>query len=150
LSTRSHSAIGWSFGKPISSDNVRGHIVDDARFTALARTDNNSCHPLFAGKQTLAGEAFLSAVPIADTSIEKRRIVLEGDIPSAINPPPGCPFQARCRWKRRVPGNPCETILPPMTTFWRGHLIRRHLARAILDEMEPVITQVGQKRSMER
>jgi hypothetical protein len=49
-----------------------------------------------------------------------------------------------------VPGNLCETILPPMTTFGEGHLIRCRLSRAILDEMEPVITQVGQKRSMER
>ncbi len=44
-------------------------------------------------------EALLSAVPIADTRVIKKRIVLEGDIPSAMNPPPGCPFQTRCRWK---------------------------------------------------
>jgi|RhiMethySRZTD1v2_1073278.scaffolds.fasta_scaffold01011_28 peptide/nickel transport system ATP-binding protein len=49
-----------------------------------------------------------------------------------------------------MPGNLREAILPPMTTFGEGHLIRCHLARAILDEMEPVITQVGQKCSMER
>ena len=49
-----------------------------------------------------------------------------------------------------MPGNLREAILPPMTTFGEGQLIRCHLARAILDEMEPVITQVGQKRSMER
>ncbi|MBE9556875.1 MAG: ABC transporter ATP-binding protein, partial [Proteobacteria bacterium] len=41
-------------------------------------------------------EALLSAVPIADTSIVKKHIVLDGDIPSAMNPPPGCPFQTRC------------------------------------------------------
>jgi peptide/nickel transport system ATP-binding protein len=44
-------------------------------------------------------EALLSAVPIADTKVKKQHIVLEGDIPSAMNPPPGCPFQTRCRWK---------------------------------------------------
>jgi oligopeptide/dipeptide ABC transporter ATP-binding protein len=45
-------------------------------------------------------EALLSAVPIADTKVKKQHIVLEGDIPSAMNPPPGCPFQTRCRWKK--------------------------------------------------
>ncbi len=65
-------------------------------------------------------EALLSAVPIADTSVVKKRIVLEGDIPSAINPPPGCPFQTRCRWKSRVPGNLCETELPPMVELGDG------------------------------
>jgi peptide/nickel transport system ATP-binding protein len=49
-------------------------------------------------------EALLSAVPIADTKVKKQHIVLEGDIPSAMNPPPGCPFQTRCRWKKDVPG----------------------------------------------
>ncbi|TIW32752.1 MAG: ATP-binding cassette domain-containing protein, partial [Mesorhizobium sp.] len=41
-------------------------------------------------------EALLSAIPIADTSVIKKHIVLEGDIPSAMNPPTGCPFQTRC------------------------------------------------------
>jgi len=93
-------------------------------------------------------EALLSAVPIADTSIERRRILLEGDVPSAINPPPGCPFQTRCRWKQRVPGNLCENEVPPMAKLSEGHLIKCHLSREILDEMEPVITQIRQKQAM--
>jgi peptide/nickel transport system ATP-binding protein len=86
-------------------------------------------------------EALLSAVPIADISIRKKRIVLEGDIPSAINPPPGCPFQTRCRWKHRVPGNLCETEVPPLVEFGDGHAIKCHLARDILAAMEPVFMQ---------
>ncbi|MCU4654569.1 ABC transporter ATP-binding protein [Roseibacterium sp. SDUM158016] len=85
-------------------------------------------------------EALLSAVPIADTSVKKQHIVLEGDIPSAMNPPPGCPFQTRCRWKKDVPGNLCETEIPPMRTLAEGHQIKCHLAADILDRMEPVIT----------
>ncbi len=54
-------------------------------------------------------EALLSAIPIADTSVVKKHIVLEGDVPSAMNPPPGCPFQTRCRYKHLVPDNLCET-----------------------------------------
>ena len=59
-------------------------------------------------------EALLSAIPIADTSVIKKHIVLEGDIPSAMNPPSGCPFQTRCRCKKLVPGNLCETQVPPL------------------------------------
>ena len=111
-----------------------GHIVEQGR-----------TEDVFSPPYHPYTEALLSAVPIADTSIEKRRIVLEGDVPSAINPPPGCPFQTRCRWKRRVPGNLCETEVPPMVTMSDGHSIKCHLSREILDEMEPVITQVRQQ-----
>ncbi|MEE4119304.1 MAG: ABC transporter ATP-binding protein [Paracoccaceae bacterium] len=84
-------------------------------------------------------EALLSAVPIADTSVTKEHIVLEGEIPSAMNPPPGCPFQTRCRWKGKVSGNLCETEVPPMVTLAEGHRIKCHLPQAELDQMQPVI-----------
>ncbi|WP_208348406.1 ABC transporter ATP-binding protein [Pseudaestuariivita rosea] len=84
-------------------------------------------------------EALLSAVPIADTKISKKRIVLEGDVPSAVNPPPGCPFQTRCRWKTRVDGNLCETEMPPMRALADGHQMKCHLSDKELSEMEPVI-----------
>ncbi|MGR3541971.1 MAG: dipeptide ABC transporter ATP-binding protein, partial [Hasllibacter sp.] len=77
-------------------------------------------------------EALLSAVPIADTSVQKQRIVLEGDIPSAMNPPSGCPFQTRCRWKSEVPGNKCETEVPPVRHLAEGHQVKCHLADDIL------------------
>jgi len=91
-------------------------------------------------------EALLSAVPIADTSIIKKHIVLEGDIPSAVNPPPGCPFQTRCRWKSRVPGNLCETEVPTMQEVATGNLIKCHLSADILAEMEPVISMPGETK----
>jgi peptide/nickel transport system ATP-binding protein len=84
-------------------------------------------------------EALLSAVPIADTRVTKQRIVLEGDIPSAMNPPPGCPFQTRCRWKGRVAGGLCEREVPPVVTLAPGHQIKCHLPADVLAGMEPVI-----------
>ena len=84
-------------------------------------------------------EALLSAVPIADTRIKRKRIVLEGDIPSAMNPPPGCPFQTRCSHKSEVPGGLCDTELPPVRNLANGHQIKCHLADDILSRMEPVI-----------
>jgi len=91
-------------------------------------------------------EALLSAVPIADTSIEKKHIVLDGDIPSAMNPPSGCPFQTRCRWKSRVPGNRCETEVPTMQEVQKGNWIKCHLSADVLAEMEPVISQRNDKK----
>ena len=84
-------------------------------------------------------EALLSAVPIADTHVEKKRIVLEGEIPSAMNPPPGCPFQTRCRWKEKVAGGLCERDVPPIVTLAPGHQIKCHLSAEELARMEPVI-----------
>ncbi|WP_375690726.1 dipeptide ABC transporter ATP-binding protein [Pseudooceanicola sp. LIPI14-2-Ac024] len=104
-----------------------GHVVE------LGTTDE-----VFAPPYHPYTEALLSAVPIADTSVEKKHIVLEGDIPSAMNPPPGCPFQTRCRWKDRVPGGLCEKEVPPMRNF-DGHQIKCHLSDAEFAEMEPVI-----------
>ena len=49
-------------------------------------------------------EALLSAIPIADPRVKKRHVVLEGEIPSALSPPKGCPFQTRCGHKAEVAG----------------------------------------------
>ncbi|MGR3289692.1 MAG: dipeptide ABC transporter ATP-binding protein [Paracoccaceae bacterium] len=105
-----------------------GHVVE------IGDTDQ-----VFAPPYHPYTEALLSAVPIADTSVNKPRIVLEGDIPSAMDPPPGCPFQTRCRWKDQVPDGLCDRELPPMRTMAKGHEIKCHLSSEILDRMEPVI-----------
>ncbi|MEP9371873.1 ABC transporter ATP-binding protein [Mesorhizobium sp. KR1-2] len=85
-------------------------------------------------------EALLSAIPIADTSVVKKRIVLEGEIPSAMNPPTGCPFQTRCRYKNLVPGNLCETEVPPLKDLGNGHKSLCWLSDEVLAKMEPVIS----------
>jgi oligopeptide/dipeptide ABC transporter ATP-binding protein len=57
-------------------------------------------------------EALLSAIPIPDpvASAKRKRIVLEGDLPSPLDPPPGCRFHTRCRYATEV----CRTIEPPL------------------------------------
>ena len=84
-------------------------------------------------------EALLSAVPIADTSVKKKRVVLDGDIPSALNPPSGCPFQTRCRFKDQVAGGLCEREVPPVQEVAGGHSVKCHLPKDVLAKMEPVI-----------
>jgi peptide/nickel transport system ATP-binding protein len=85
-------------------------------------------------------EALLSAIPIADTSVVKKHIVLEGDIPSAMNPPSGCPFQTRCGYKHLVPDNLCETQVPPNRDLGEGHRSLCWLTDDVLATMEPVIS----------
>ncbi|MFM8746486.1 MAG: dipeptide ABC transporter ATP-binding protein [Aestuariivirga sp.] len=84
-------------------------------------------------------EALLSAIPLADANYTKRRIILEGEVPSATNPPPGCPFQSRCQHKAKVGGALCETMLPPLREVGEGHAIRCHLSDDLLAFMEPVM-----------
>ncbi len=85
-------------------------------------------------------EALLSAIPIADTSVEKKHIVLDGDIPSAMNPPSGCPFHTRCPHVSEVPNGLCAKELPPVRDLVDGHQVKCHLADDILARMEPVIS----------
>jgi peptide/nickel transport system ATP-binding protein len=84
-------------------------------------------------------EALLSAVPVADPGVVRRRIVLDGDVPSATDPPPGCPFQTRCHRKDLVPGGLCERELPPLRDLGHGHRSRCHLGEDVLAEMRPVL-----------
>jgi len=90
-------------------------------------------------------EALLSAIPIADTSVVKKHVVLEGDIPSAMNPPTGCPFQTRCRWKKFVPDNLCEREVPPFRDLGNGHRSLCWLDDEQLAKMEPVISFKGRR-----
>jgi oligopeptide transport system ATP-binding protein len=69
-------------------------------------------------------EALLSAVPIPDPDLaeKRKRIVLEGDVPSPINPPSGCRFHPRCRYATDV----CKEIEPPLVDYGSGHLAACH------------------------
>jgi len=87
-------------------------------------------------------EALLSAVPIADPEVTKREIVLEGNLPSALDPPEGCPFVTRCPYKL---GDVCENERPPVLTASKGHKIACHIPIGDLAKAEPVI-QVPAKR----
>ena len=69
-------------------------------------------------------QALLSAVPIPDPTVHKERILLEGDIPSPVNPPSGCLFHTRCAHCTEL----CEQQVPPMKDFGGGHQVKCHYA----------------------
>ncbi|MEI6309763.1 MAG: oligopeptide/dipeptide ABC transporter ATP-binding protein, partial [bacterium] len=68
-------------------------------------------------------QALLSAVPVPDPDIKKQRIILEGDIPSPINPPSGCVFHTRCRYAFE----PCDKIKPEAIDVGNNHMVWCHL-----------------------
>jgi oligopeptide transport system ATP-binding protein len=90
-----------------------GKIVELADRDALY---HNPLHPYT--------QALLSAIPIPDPMLEKRRkrIVLSGDIPSPVNPPSGCRFHTRCP----VAFDRCVTEIPPFNEYAPGHFAACH------------------------
>jgi oligopeptide/dipeptide ABC transporter ATP-binding protein len=67
--------------------------------------------------------ALLSAIPVPDPNITKKRIILEGDVPSPMRPPTGCHFHTRCPRKKEV----CERTIPELTEIGNGHYVACHL-----------------------
>lgn len=68
-------------------------------------------------------QALLSAVPSIEPNSGRKRIILEGDVPSPIAPPMGCPFRPRC--SKRF--EPCGKIIPKLKADEQGHLVACHL-----------------------
>ena len=91
-----------------------GHMVE------LAPVDE-----LYSNMQHPYTQALMSAAPIADPDLaaQFRRIVLQGDVPQPIDPPPGCPFVSRCRYRRPI----CQEVLPETREISPGHFLACHL-----------------------
>ncbi len=90
-----------------------GKIIEIADRDALYE---NPLHPYT--------QSLLSAIPIPDPSVERRRkrIILTGDIPSPVNPPPGCRFHTRCP----IAFDRCKVEVPPLRAYAPGHTAACH------------------------
>ena len=78
---------------------------------------------LFRDPQHPYTEALLSAVPVPDPKAKKKRIILPGDVPSPITPPPGCRFNTRCPYAEAR----CRVEEPAMKEVRPGHFVACHL-----------------------
>ena len=72
-------------------------------------------------------EALLSAVPIPDPTLKKKRMILTGDVPSPVNPPSGCRFHTRGPYKE----DRCVTEEPPMREISTGHFAACHFSEKL-------------------
>jgi oligopeptide transport system ATP-binding protein len=68
-------------------------------------------------------QALFSSTPVADPDRSSQRIILEGQVPSPSNPPPGCRFHTRCPYVMDV----CRTEIPTAVTVGEGHWVACHL-----------------------
>ena len=67
--------------------------------------------------------ALLSAVPVLDPNGKKERMVLEGDVPSPVHPPPGCSFHPRCPFREKI----CSEVEPELEFDAGGHGVACHV-----------------------
>ena len=78
---------------------------------------------IFAQPQHPYTEALMAAAPIADPKARSARLVIEGDVPSPMNPPPGCHFHTRCPYAEAR----CKVEDPPLQEIAPGHVVACHL-----------------------
>ncbi|MFM1650758.1 ABC transporter ATP-binding protein [Brevibacillus sp. B_LB10_24] len=109
----------------ISHDlGVVRHISDRVAVMYLGKVvEVAATEEIFASPKHPYTKALLSAVPAAHPDEKRERILLTGDVPSPVNPPPGCAFHPRCPSCMEI----CRTAAPPMVNAGEHHVVACHL-----------------------
>jgi len=108
--------------------SVVKHISDRVAVMYLGRiVELAETEELFGNVKHPYTEALMSAVPVADPDYRAERILLEGDVPSPVNPPSGCYFHPRCRYAKEV----CRTEPPVYRNVGKEHFVKCHLVGSL-------------------
>ena len=91
-----------------------GHLIE---YASVEEMYQNMQHPYT--------KSLMSAVPIADPkkAAANKRVILQGDVPSPINPPSGCPFRTRCPYAQKI----CADQVPQLKKLNEDHMVACHL-----------------------
>src|SRR5262249_37053156 len=104
------------------------HIADRAAVMYRGRVvELAPPKPLYEDPKHPYTQALLSAVPVADPAARRQRILLQGDVPSPLKPPPGCAFHPRCPVKDKPPA--CFSEIPKLRRLENGSEAACHVAR---------------------
>jgi oligopeptide/dipeptide ABC transporter ATP-binding protein len=123
----------------ISHDlGVVRHIADDIAVMYLGRiVETGSAAEVFANPRHPYTRALLSAIPVPSPAARRERRLLEGDVPSPINPPPGCHLHPRCPFAEDV----CAGERPLLDGDGSGHLTACHFWRTLPDASNTLPSQ---------
>jgi len=103
------------------------HVADDVAVMYLGRiVERATAATIYSLPRHPYTRSLLSAVPVPDPKAQKQRIVLQGDVPSPANPPPGCPFHPRCPHPKK--SDRCRTEVPALGEVTPGQLVACHFA----------------------
>lgn len=110
----------------ISHDlSVVKHVSDNIAVMYLGKVVELSDYKtIFAKPLHPYSQALLSAIPVPKLHSTQNRIILEGDVPSPINPPEGCRFYGRCRYRQDI----CKEKSPELREIEPGHQVACHFA----------------------
>jgi len=108
----------------ISHDlSVIRHMCDDVAVMYLGEImESGPVSEIFLNPRHPYTRALLSAIPVPDPTMRRKRIVLKGTVPSAINPPSGCRFHTRCPFAKEI----CSREVPKEHVVADGHVVKCH------------------------
>ena len=123
----------------ISHDlGVVRHVADEVLVMYLGRAvEQGPREALFADPQHPYTQALLSATPTVNASARRQRIVLQGELPSPLAPPPGCAFHTRCPIAEAACRNEAP-LLAPVARQRVACLVRQRQARSVAETFSPL------------